>query len=130
MKTQCPQAIISVDLKKNRIRIHKSTLHLLGDPPYIQLLVNPDKQIVAVRSLDRYVSGDQVHRITRKALESDNSIEIYSQLLSLKLMDTSACFSRGGLFKLTGIFVPSEQLAVFPMKSLFESKERDPVHEA
>ena len=29
---------ISIDMKKHRIRIHKATLHLLGDPKYIQIL--------------------------------------------------------------------------------------------
>ena len=33
--------VLCIDLKKNRIRIHKLTLHMLGDPEYIQLLVNP-----------------------------------------------------------------------------------------
>ncbi len=40
-----PQAILCIDLKKNRIRIHRQTLHLLGDPDYIQLLVNPSKMM-------------------------------------------------------------------------------------
>ena len=30
---------LSVDMKKYRIRIFKTTLHKLGDPPYIQLLM-------------------------------------------------------------------------------------------
>ena len=37
------------DLKKNRIRIHKLTLHMLGDPEYIQLLVNPQDSMIAIR---------------------------------------------------------------------------------
>ena len=30
---------ISIDLKKFRIRVHKESLHLIGDPKYIQFLV-------------------------------------------------------------------------------------------
>ena len=41
-----PTVLLSVDIKKYRIRIHKATLHLLGDPPYIQLLINPSSSIV------------------------------------------------------------------------------------
>ena len=43
------QPILCIDLKKNRIRIHKLTLHMLGDPEYIQLLVNPDSHMIAVK---------------------------------------------------------------------------------
>ena len=41
--------ILCIDLKKNRIRIHKQTLRLLGNPEYIQLLVNPDIHMIAIR---------------------------------------------------------------------------------
>ena len=33
------QPIISINFKRNLIRIHKATLDLLGQPEYIQLLV-------------------------------------------------------------------------------------------
>lgn len=44
--------ILSFDTKKFRIRIHKSTIHALGNPKYIDLLVNPEKRLVAVRAHD------------------------------------------------------------------------------
>ena len=43
------QAGISIDTKEYRIRIHKRTIHLLGDPEYIQILVNPVKCQIAIR---------------------------------------------------------------------------------
>lgn len=43
---------ISIDLKKSRLRIHKASLHLIGDPLYIQLLVNREAQQVAIRSVE------------------------------------------------------------------------------
>lgn len=42
--------MIVIDSKNNRIRIHRNTLHLLGDPEYIQLLVNPERLMIAVLS--------------------------------------------------------------------------------
>ncbi len=53
---------ILIDLKKYRIRIHKNTLYLLGNPEYIMFLVNPSDRIIAIRcgtKSDRYA-----HRIT------------------------------------------------------------------
>ena len=54
-ETPNPAVTISVDLKKYRIRIYKSMLRLLGDPPYIQLLVNPDNKCVAIRAVEKAV---------------------------------------------------------------------------
>lgn len=38
----------TVDLKKNRIRIHKETLRQMGNPRYVQFLVNEEKQVFAM----------------------------------------------------------------------------------
>ena len=46
-------AAISVDIKKSRIRIYRTTLTQLGLPKYIQLLVNPNDRMIAVRGLDK-----------------------------------------------------------------------------
>ena len=42
--------IICIDFKKSRFRIHKNTLRMLGNPDYIQLLVNPYKNMLAIRA--------------------------------------------------------------------------------
>ena len=39
---------IFIDMKKSRIRIHRRTLQMLGNPTHIQLLVNPDSRTIAV----------------------------------------------------------------------------------
>ena len=41
--------IITLDLKKNRIRIYKSTLELLGKPRNIHILVNPADRKLIIR---------------------------------------------------------------------------------
>ncbi len=46
-------SMIVIDRKNSRIRIHRNTLRLLGDPEYIQLLVNPGRH-----ALGRYVRGE------------------------------------------------------------------------
>ena len=37
-----PSISMALDMKKNRIRIHKPTIHMLGNPTLIQLLFDPD----------------------------------------------------------------------------------------
>ena len=44
---------ILIDIKKNRIRIHKNTIHALGDPKYVLLLVNPKEATVPPAGLAR-----------------------------------------------------------------------------
>lgn len=39
---------ISLDLKKNRIRIHKQTLILLSNPEHVHLMVNPELGTFAI----------------------------------------------------------------------------------
>lgn len=39
---------MTIDLKKKRIRIHKVTISQLGNPPYIHLLVNPEKRSLVI----------------------------------------------------------------------------------
>ena len=109
---------LSVDLKKYRIRIFKTTLHMLGDPPYIQLLVNPETKMVAVKSVDHPVSGDQTHKVSRFALASDNSIEIYSRSFITRLIEVADHLDPGYTYKMTGEVISSQRIALFEMKTL------------
>lgn len=76
-KTTTPTTI-AIDLKKYRIRIHKATIHLLGDPKYIQLLVKPASSQVAIRAIEKETHGDQNFKVDSKTMKSDNSYEIYT----------------------------------------------------
>lgn len=51
------RVFMSIDLKKYCIRIHKACLHLIGDPKYIQILVNLDDMAVVIRSVDHTLRG-------------------------------------------------------------------------
>ena len=53
---------MTIDLKKNRLRIHRSTLRLMGFPPFVKLLFSQDQNAVAVinlfgRSCSTFQSG-------------------------------------------------------------------------
>lgn len=68
--------VLCIDLKKNRIRIHKLTLHMLGDPEYIQLLVNPQDSMIAIR---KSVRKDYLaHRVRYSKADSRYCYELYS----------------------------------------------------
>ena len=52
---------VSIDFKRSRVRIYKESLHLIGDPKYIQLMVNVDQRLVAIRGIDRDTRGSHAH---------------------------------------------------------------------
>ncbi len=118
-----PSVKISIDMKKYRIRLHKSTLHALGDPPYLQLLVNPSLGVVALRAVSRYTSGDSIHRISKKQLLSSNSVEIYSMSFVQTLIRAIPNLTGGPLYRMIGSLVPAEKLAVFSFNTLRECPE-------
>lgn len=112
------QANLSIDLRKSRIRIHKAMLHKLGDPQFIQLLVNPSAMEVAIRSVDVPGTGEPVHKITEKKLRSDNSYEIYSRSFLLKLSELVSSINEAGSYRMSGKVLPAQGMAVFYLDTL------------
>lgn len=109
---------ISIDLKKFRIRIHKESLHLIGDPKYIQFLVNISSRLVAIRAVDKEQVDLQTHKVDQTRMESEFSFEIYSRPFIERLCKEFDCFNEGNSYRLTGTAIQSERIAVFPLDSL------------
>lgn len=128
MKNQQEKAVvkISIDTKGNLIRIHKNMLHLLGDPPYIQLLINPVTAEVALRSVNKKVAYDQTHRISKKMYLSDRSIEIFSKSFIDRISKLIPGLSSNSRFHLFGSVIQSEKVAVFSFSTLTPFDEEDP----
>lgn len=110
------QVTMSVDLKKYRIRIHRSTLALLGTPKYIQLLVSPSTMMLAIQGTDKRTNC--THRVNLDALHPDNSYEIYSTLFVSKLCSLVSDLDAGCTYRLTGELVNDNNAAVFSLSTL------------
>lgn len=109
---------ISIDTKKSRLRIHKTLLHQLGDPQYIQFLVDPTKMAVAVRCVDAPLFGDCVHTIGRERAGPAFSCEIYSRHFMSKLSSLVPSMGRDCLYRMSGKIIPSQKMAVFDLKTI------------
>ena len=109
---------ISIDLKKSRLRIHKASLHLIGDPLYIQLLVNREAQQVAIRSVESSKFDSAAHKLNPSTMDSDFSFEIYSRPFVEKLRAEFDCFHFGTSYRLIGVAVPEEKMCVCPLSSI------------
>lgn len=116
-------SVLLVDMKKDRIRIRKATLHQIGDPSYIQLLVNPKTLAVAIRAVDIEISGDQTYRIGRRLKDSSNYIEIRSRpfIQRLRLIATGLDFGRS--YHIFGHIIPNERAAVYYLKTMRPTTE-------
>lgn len=122
-----PSVTLSVDMKKYRIRIYKATLHKLGDPPYLQLLINPTTAVFALKAVEQESAKDQTHRVSKKMLKSANSIEIYSRFFIDKLKELYPDLNDGRCYHMTGNIVPSKDMAVFSFKTLCPFSEGEPL---
>ena len=112
------QTQVSIDFKKNRVRIHKESLRLIGDPKYIQFLVNVKESLVAIRGIDSDRRGSHAHRVNRAILASDFSFEIYSQSFTEKLRTIFDGFDEICTYRITGIVHPKDRAVVFSIDSL------------
>lgn len=117
MNTQTQQQpILCIDLKKNRIRIHKLTLHLLGNPDYIQLLVNPATNSIAIQCCLRHDSLS--HRVSLHELPDGTCCELYSTELLQTLREINAEWRDNCSYRLYGTVSRKNGVAWFAMKNI------------
>lgn len=103
---------ILVDLKKSRIRIHKNTLHAIGNPDYVLLMVNPEERTLAVLGSD--CSDPRAHKITLTAV-NQKSIELYSRSLVRNLRFLCSDWQANQSYRLYGEIISNEGVAQFHM---------------
>lgn len=90
---------------------------MLGDPKFIQLLVNPKEKTVAIRRIDKALSCDQAHKVD-EYLSPSTSYEIYSLPFIRKLCELQPGIDTNSTYLLTGVIISSHDIAVFPMDTL------------
>lgn len=120
-KQTASQPILCIDLKKNRIRIHKLTLHMLGDPEYIQLLVNPTARMIAIRCSSR--EDNLAHHIRRYQLTDGNCYELYSTDLIKTLKSVDNSWQGNCSYRIYGMMNHTAKIAQFSMKDIILVEE-------
>lgn len=105
---------ISVNLKRPLIRIHKDTLHLLGDPEYILLLVNPQDRTIAVLPSDR--SDVKAHHISKHNLIHNKSFELYSKNLINNLRNLANDWNDNTTYRMNGTQISGKSIIQFKME--------------
>ncbi len=108
--------ILSIDTKRNCIRIHKCTLHLLGDPEYIQLLVNPDAKLIAVMRSTR--ADNLAHKVKYNRSIDHNCFELYSTPLLQTLQRVTKDWASNAGYRIYGEFNQKNNIAHFSMNDI------------
>lgn len=116
---------ITIDMKKSRLRIFKSTLHHLGDPKYIMLLANPEKKLIAIKAQEKRSRESCDFQVSKQRLLSDNSIEIYGDLFVHKLNDITDIFKDGNTYSINGKLVDSDRAALFQLQDAVKYIQED-----
>ncbi len=111
---------ISIDLRKYRIRIHRKTLHSIGDPDYVLLLVNPEERTLAILGSSR--SDPRAHRINKDLLTDKKSFELYSRSLVENLRDVCSDWQENQSYRMYGEIILNEGIARFQMSDAVQSK--------
>lgn len=105
------QPSLCIDLKKKRIRIHRRTLQLIGNPEYIQLLVNPSDSKIAIRR-----SGREDYLAHKVNMDAIDCIELYSSILIENLMTVNNGLSWNRSYRLYGNIDALSEMALFSMR--------------
>lgn len=106
-----PKPTLSIDLKRNLIRIHKVTLTSLGCPEYIQLLVNPEDKTIAIM---KGLSSDRLaHHVCYERIKMGKSFELYSTILLQNLKSISEQYESLNAYRIYGEYLPEFELVKF-----------------
>ena len=105
--------VITIDFKRDRIRIHKRTLRFLGDPEYVLLLVNPEDHTIAIMRCDR--SDLRAYRLPKARLYDKQSFEITSKCLLRNLLSMCGYLHDNHIYRLYGELVQNEGIVQFSL---------------
>ena len=115
------KSIVCIDLKKNRIRIHKTTLHMIGDPSFINLLVNPKEKLFAIKKSS--AKDKSALRIRSNQLDDGNCVECGCRDLILLLNDIDNSWQINSSYRIYGKYNKGECLAQFSIKDSIPTEE-------
>ena len=107
--------ILTIDLKKRRLRLYKRILRLLGDPDYVQFLVNPDKRIFAVRCGEASeISSQKIYWTVLN--DNGQCCEFYSKYLVERLQPLFSERSDDRTYRIIGKYNAQRKSVVFNLR--------------
>ncbi len=103
---------IVIDMKKNRIRIHQKTLHALGDPGFVMLIINPGEHTLGIKCSMQ--DEKRAHRVRKSTVKKE--CELYSKPLMSALHELCPDWDGRKCYRIEGEIVAGENVAVFSLE--------------
>ena len=119
-------ALMTLDIKRNRFRIHKSTLSKLGYPRYIQFLINPEEMFIAILGTDKPLAGGTSNKVNVIEMTGYHSVEFYSNSLLEGIIGMIGLLDFRYSYRLSGEVDIANRVAYFSMKTLKKNERRPP----
>ncbi len=112
--------LISLDFRKPRIRIYKTVLQALNVPTHIQILVNPELKVLAIRGINNPTAKDRycAHKVSPDLFGSENCCEVYSKLLIDKICSLVDGVCTDLTYNLVGKISDDRKIIYFPLNTL------------
>ena len=115
-------AKMTIDLNRSRFRIHQETLKKLGNPMYIQFLVNTEEMLIAVLGSDRPLAGGTANKVQIIREDGSRSVEFYSSTLLRGIYSMIGLVDTRYSYRLTGEVDRSNRVAYFSMNTIKRNK--------
>ncbi len=109
---------MAIDLKKNRLRIHKSTLRLMGSPEFVTLLFSPERNAIGVIASKSEIPKVVEIRVVYDKPCSAGTFDIYSKYLLSVIRRAFHGLDHTGLYRLKGYPVTEDNGVYFPLSTL------------
>ena len=117
-------AIMTIDLNRSRFRIHKDTLKKLGNPMYIQFLINTDEMLIAVLGSDKPLAGGTANRVQIIRKNGYQSAEFYSSRLLNGIYSMIGLIDARYSYRLTGEVDRANRVAYFSMNTIKRNERK------
>ena len=115
---------LTLDFKKNRIRLYKSALKTLGMPKRIQILINSADRILAVQAA-RNNPRDQGVSVSVNFFAGTDSCDIYSLRLLRILRLLLGLEKSDATYSVNGHYADNDTVVMFPLNDATALKEND-----
>ena len=119
-------ANLTIDLRRNRFRIHQDTIHNLGDPAYIQFLINPEDGFIAILGSEKPLAGGTANKVTLYNASRSKSAEFYSSNLMNSIFKIFGSLDFRFSYRLTGEIDQVNRVAYYSMQTLQRVERRTP----
>ena len=116
MKDMDTELNLTIDGKKNRLRIAKPTMRMIGEPSMVQLLYNPAERIILVRAAKEPMPGGQ--ELSIHLSKPGGDYEIYSSSFVRKIRAANPEMREMCSYRFHGETVDKENLVLFPISTL------------